>query len=225
MTFNLSFSGLFSRKKTIKNINAEELRKERIGLDNEERRLEKDIRRLNDDDQMILSEYAAASNSGNQHQKRILARKIQDVRSQINTLDQRHSFLTKQMRVVSGLILIKENEAFFKRLGANSKLDSMDMVELQQYVEQATIDGELTSEKLETLATAMNEANAAYCESEADGGLGEFMTGLDNELEQQGVITTEETSTEDLDTAISALDRELSKPKSSTEHNSESQAK
>lgn len=223
MTFNINLSGLFSRKKTIKNINAGDLRKERISLDNEERRLEKDISRLNSDDQQILSEYAAANNSGNEHQKRILARKLQDVRSQMKTLDQRHSFLTKQMRVVSGLILIKENEEFFKRLGTNSKLDAMDMVELQQYVEQATIDGELTSEKLETLANAMNEAGSAFSENEAEGGLGDFMAGLDNELEEQGVITTEDTSTEELDSAISALDRELNKPQPSNNANSESQ--
>ncbi len=216
MAFGKLLGGMFSRKKTIKSVTADDLHKERIGLENEERRLVKELDRLRKDDGQLISEYAAAGNSGDKHQKKILARRIQELRSQMGAVDQRHGFLTKQMRVVNGLTVIKENDAFFERLGANSKLNNMDLVELQQYVEQATIDGELTNEKLETLVSTMNEANAALADSEADTGLNDFMGSLDAELGEQGLIASADTSNEELDQAISALDKELAKSPSRT---------
>ncbi len=43
MAFGKLLGGMFSRKKTIKSVTADDLHKERIGLENEERRLVKEL--------------------------------------------------------------------------------------------------------------------------------------------------------------------------------------
>lgn len=208
------FEELFAKKKTIRSVTADDLRKERIGLENEERRLLKDVELRQKDDDQLLSEYAAASQSGNDRQKRLLARRIQEVRNQMSTLDQRHGFLSKQMRVVNGLLTIKENEAFLVRLGANSKLAQMDLTELQRYVEQATVDGELSNEKLESLVATMNEAGESFARSEANAGLDELMKDLDQTVQARVPANAQAQkldSAPGLDQAISALDQELAR--------------
>lgn len=212
MKFGNLFEGLFPRKKTIRSVTPDDLRKERIGLENEERRLIKDLELRQKDDAQLLSEYAAASQAGNDRQKKILARRVQELRSQMTSLDQRHGFLSKQMRVVNGLITIKENEAFLARLGANSKLAQMDLAELQHYVEQATVDGELTNEKLETLVATMNEAGETFARSESDTGLDAFMEDLDKTVQtREPAQPLEPAITPNIDQAITALDQEIAR--------------
>lgn len=207
MTLNLRITDLFTRRKTIKTIKAEDLRKERIGLENEERRLEKDLGRMRGDEQRLRAEYAVATEAKDTHQRRVLARRLQDVGKQMGNLDQRHAILLKQMTVVSGLAQIKDNEAFFERIGASSAINRMDIVELQQYVEQASLDGELNNERLAQLVESMDQANSAL--SGGDEALDDFMADLDAQIEADPTVGVDLADDRALDDAIDALDRQL----------------
>ncbi len=223
MTFNIT--NLISRKKSLKNVNANDLNKERINLENEERKIEKSVARLHKDDQQLLSEYAAAKSSNDKHQQSMLARKIQEVRHRMQSQDTRHCLITKHMRTVNGLMVLKENEAFFKRIGANSVINNMDMVELQSYVEQATADGELTSEKLESLVATMDEASQVMMEGDGDSGLENFMAGLDNEVAGTVEAIADTRGNQELDSAIDVLDREIARNQTGVEAVSDSNNK
>jgi len=206
MAFDFNVSNLFSRKKTIQNIKADELRREEIGLQNEERRIEKDINRLRADEQQIISEYTAANANNDQDRKKFLARKIQEFRSKKASYDKRHDTLSKQKRMISGLILIKENTEFLARINGSSKINSMDMVEIQAFVEQATLDGDLTNDKLENLVKAMDDSSNDYATNEVDSELGDLMAELDatvvNNSNQDSL-----TSNSDLTQIIDSLDK------------------
>ncbi|MCK5870397.1 MAG: hypothetical protein KAG45_07125 [Methyloprofundus sp.] len=221
MAFGINIGNLFSRKKTLQTIKADELRKEEIGLQNEERRIEKDINRSLADEQQIKSEYAVANSQNDAHKKKMLARKLQEVRSKTNAFDKRHDTLIKQKRMISGLILIKENTEFLDRITGGSKINSMDMVEIQAFVEQATLDGELTNDKLENLVKAMDDSAGSYGQNESDTDLTDLMTELDAEMDTS---TTDEAtylaSNSEIDQAMQALDKELSSQKKSERSNS-----
>ncbi len=154
----------------------------------------------------MLEEYAAAQRVRDSHQARFVARKLQEVREQAKALDVRHAFLTKQMRMVNGLILIKENDRFF---AANSRLADMDLADLQMYVEEATSEGELTQDRVDTLLQTMDDVTS---QSNAAGGssLSDFMAGLDVEADRAGLAQENNVSTQALDHALTAVDRELS---------------
>lgn len=203
MKLNITIGSWWPRRATIRDLGIEELRRTRIGLDNEERRIERDIEKKRADDGKLVSEYGAAKADGNCQQMRIQARRLQDLRERVKNLDQQHATVVRQMRVVNGLVLIKENEAFLRRIGENGRLDSIDLGQLQAYVEEATLEGELTRDRLTMLVETMNDACAS---SDPDGeDLAEFMASLDAEVEGRPLPSTNG----DLDDAIAAVEREL----------------
>lgn len=198
---------LFGRRKTIQSIAGEDLRRERLGLDNEERRLKKDVDRVRDDDRRLLAEYAEARKSNNASQLKFIARKIEELRDQMKSFDHRHAFLSKQMRILNGIILLKENESFLKRVGSSAL--SMDLTELQMYVEEATSNGELTQERLDNLLQTMSDSTGQANASE-DRSLEGFMRDLDAEVEHGGsMIEAAGPSAGELDSALASIDREL----------------
>lgn len=197
---------LFGRKKTIQAVSGEDLRRERLGLDNEERRLKKDIDRVREDDRRLLAEYAAAKKSNDSPQLKFIARKIEELRDQGKSLDHRHAFLTKQMRILNGLILIKENEAFLRRVGSTAL--NMDLTELQMYVEEATSSGELTQERLDMLLQTMNDSSG-HASAGQDKALDDFMRDLDAEV-SGGDVEAPGLGNGELDAALASIDRELS---------------
>lgn len=198
---------LFGRRKTIQSIASEDLRRERLGLDNEERRLKKDIDRVRDDDRRLLAEYAEARKSNNASQLKFIARKIEELRDQMKSFDHRHAFLSKQMRILNGIILLKENESFLKRVGSTAL--SMDLTELQMYVEEATSSGELTQERLDNLLQTMSDSTGQANASE-DRSLEGFMRDLDAEVERDGsMVEAAGPSAGELDSALASIDREL----------------
>lgn len=206
MAFDFNVSNLFSRKKNIQNIKADELRREEIGLQNEERRIEKDINRLRAEEQQIISEYSSAKANNDEDRKVRLARKIQEFRSKRASYDKRHDTLSKQKRMISGLILIKENTEFLARITGSSKLNSMDMVEIQAFVEQETLDGDLTNDKLANLVKAMDDSSNDYATNEVDSELGDLMAELDaTALDNSNQDSL--TSNSDLTKIIDSLDK------------------
>jgi len=207
MAFDFISNLFSSRPKTFEDVKVEDLQKERIHLENEERRLIKEMTRMQENDRQLLSEYAAAKAANDPTQQKILGRKLQELRHQIKSQDQRHGVLTKHKRMVSNLLVLKDNQAFFERLGANSILNKMDLVELQSYVEQAAADGELNNEKLETLIATMDETNATLSQSLGDDNLDDFLADLDGEIEEQGLVAENSISDEELEAALNTLEK------------------
>lgn len=198
---------LFSRHKTIQSIAGEDLRRERLGLDNEERRLKKDIDRVREEDRRMLAEYAEAKKANDAPQMKFIARKIEELRDQTKSVDHRHAFLTKQMRILNGLIMLKENESFLKRVGSTAL--SMDITELQMYVEEATSSGELTQERLDSLLQTMSDSSG-HASAGEDRSLEGFMRDLDAEVEHKDLAQEASgPSVGELDSALASIDREL----------------
>jgi hypothetical protein len=163
------------RTKTIQGLTMAHLVRQRVALDNEERRLRKNMAEVQAEDQRLLYEYEAARRSGEVGQQRFVARRLQEVREHALNLDNRHAWLMRQMRVTNGLMTIKDNEAFF--LSQRSQLMNLDLQELQAWVEQATTQGELNMERLDMLLLSLGEANshAAGRSDDLEG----FMAALD----------------------------------------------
>ena len=203
MPFTLSFPFWVSAKNnlptTIKDINAEELNKERLKLENEERRLAKEIIKVQTDRSLALQEYHAARENGEEHQAKLVARRIKNIENQLGGLDFRHNTLNKQQRMTSGLIVLKENEAFISNLADSSHLNSMDMVELQSWVEQATEEGELTNEHLEDMISTM-DVSFDSSSLQNDKSMDDYMASLDNEVPV--AISTQVASSKALDDTI-----------------------
>lgn len=194
-------------KNTITCVTADSLRSERIALQNEERKLGKDLGRLSEERERLVQEYSVARDLGDEQQKKCVARRFEEIKDQQKALDSSHAFLTKRMRVLNGILRIKEKEAFLKRVG--SSVLNLDLIELQAFVERATDDGELTDERLDTLLETMGDA-ADRASSVEDAGLVSVVSELDTLADARvGSHSKAGVSGGSLDAAIAGIDREL----------------
>lgn len=179
---------LFSSKKiksplnrNLQQVDLADLRKERITLDNEERRLQKQNASVQQQRLRVLQEYHTAREQGADHQAKIIARQLKNIDDQLRGFDLRHDTLNKQQRMVNGLMVLKENESFITRIAGNSRLNQMNLVELQNWVEQATEKGDLTTERLEQMIGTM-DSNFDTSHAQPDVNLDDYMANLDKEM-------------------------------------------
>jgi len=138
-------SGLFSGKRKFSNIDLDELRKERIRLEQTEMGLVEEVEQIEAQKQELFSQGAAEKS---QRLQLIAARKIKELDAKAKQRDKGLTVVSHKARVLSGLISIKENEAILQDMGISSLVSGMDLVSLAKYIDQATVDGELRMERL-----------------------------------------------------------------------------
>jgi hypothetical protein len=201
-------SNLFGKKqRTLKDLTTDDLRREQLGLQQEQLRLDRELERLDKDESQLKNEYAEASTPT---QKKSIARKIQDLRTRRLGAETRVSYLQKMLRSVNGFLLIKENMAFFDKMGVASALARMDMSEIEAFINDATVEGALQQDKLAALLQAVDDGVTTISESATDGSLDELMAELDGEVTQQPVSAGTETD-RDLSEVMSELDAAISR--------------
>jgi hypothetical protein len=200
--------GLFGKKKrTLRDLSLDELSRERIVLQQEQRKLDVEIERLLKDDAQLKSEYAEAVNPT---QKRIIARKIQDVRMRQQGVEAKSTHCHKMLQTVNNFTLIKENMVFFERMGVASVLTTMDMAEIESFINEAVVEGTLQQEKLATMLQQVTEGAQQITAAGSDVSLDELMADLDREVAAEAVPAAP-TRDAELDQVMSELDAAITR--------------
>lgn len=145
--------GLFTQKKTIDQVDAEELRRERIKLEQNENRMVREIEQV---EQQKEEFFRKGVEGGSQRQKLQIARKIKELDAQVKTKDKQLALISKNLRVLSGLAQIKENQKLLADLGVSGLLSSMDLGQIQEYVERATVEGQFQMERFAGLLDVLD---------------------------------------------------------------------
>ena len=167
------FSNIFQgKKKNLKKISVDELRREQIKLTQEERKL---VAKVDEIETKKKALFNQGLNEGSEAKKRILARdfKVQD--SKLVSLERTLKIFSKQIRILNGFLSIKENEKLFQTMGISKLINNMDIVKLQEYVEAATTEGEFMMEKFSSILSVMEDQEAALGEFSNDHDIEEIM--------------------------------------------------
>jgi hypothetical protein len=177
-------SKIFGRKKrpTLKQLPLDDLKREQLTVQNELRKLENENDKKEKDEWQLKEEYKAAHVAGRDSLKRSVAQKLQNVQMRRTGLDTRLAYTNKMYQTVTGLLIIKENMAFFEKLGVGSVISDMDLGELENYVAEATIEGTLQQEKLAAMLQGINDGVSQLSGVSQDASIGDFMAELDAEL-------------------------------------------
>jgi len=144
--------GLFTGKKSLEKISIDELRKERLRLEQIEQRVGRDVDDLEKRKQQL---FVKGKDEASQRQQVAIARKIKELDATGKGKDKQLAMISRQMRVLSGLITIKENQSLVQELGVSSIVSRMDIGELQKYVERATVAGQFQMERFAEILKAM----------------------------------------------------------------------
>ena len=151
-------------------------------MQNELRKLEIENDKIEKDEWQLKEEYKAAHATGRESLKRSVAQKLQNLQMRRRGIDTRLAYTNKMYQTVTGMLIIKENMAFFEKLGVGSVISDMDLGELENYVAEATIEGTLQQEKLAAMLQGINDGVSQLSGVSQDAGIGDFMAELDAEL-------------------------------------------
>ncbi|KPK61771.1 MAG: hypothetical protein AMK73_07795 [Planctomycetes bacterium SM23_32] len=157
---------LIDRGNRIENITVDELKREQIRIEQMERRLGREVDDLDTQKQKL---FAEGTNEASQRRRVMVARKIKQLDSRARAKAQQLALFNKHLRIVDGLLQIKENMALLDELKVGSVVSKMPLSELSEYVERATVEGQFEMEKFTTLLGALEGAmDTAEVEEDAD---------------------------------------------------------
>jgi len=175
---------LFGGKKrpTLKQLPLDTLKREQLTVQHELNNLEKENEKLEKTESQYKEEYRAAHAAGRDSLKRSVAQKLQVHRMRRKGIDTQLAYTNKMFQTVTGMLIIKENMAFFERLGVGSVISNMDLGELENYVTEATVEGTLQQEKLAAMLQGITTGVERLSGVSQDTGIGDLMAELDAEL-------------------------------------------
>lgn len=145
-----------AKKLTLDKVKLDDLKREKIKLENDIRLLEKEEEQVNSNRESREDEYRAAHTAGKEVQKRAVIRKLETLKVQSQGITSRIKTCYAIYQTTIGLIAVKENQAFYERLGVGALVMKMDIDELQTFIQNATIEGEFRNEQLARLLGATN---------------------------------------------------------------------
>jgi hypothetical protein len=170
------------KKPTLKQLPLDDLKREQLTVQNELRKLEIENDKIEKDEWQLKEEYKAAHAAGRESLKRSVAQKLQNLQMRRKGVDTRLAYTNKMYQTVTGMLIIKENMAFFEKLGVGSVISDMDLGELENYVAEATIEGTLQQEKLAAMLQGINDGVTQLSGVSQDASIGNYMAELDAEL-------------------------------------------
>jgi hypothetical protein len=138
-------------------IKLEDLTRKKVQLDQKERMILADVKKYEAEKRKLFEEGVR---NASEREQRVLARRMKGLDQQAKNCDSMLQDISKQMRIVDGLIQIKERVRMNKELGLESIFQNMDLTELVGVIEQASVDGEVNSKNLDQVLSAMEKANA-----------------------------------------------------------------
>ncbi len=147
--------GLFGGKsKTLESVSIDELRRERIRIEQEESR---QIKKLNEIEHNKQTLFEKGTDEPSQRQQVIVARKIKELDQQGRNYDQTLKLLSRQLRIISGFLHVKENKQLLEKTAVSSLLAKMDLADLQRFIEAATVEGQFQMDKFEHILGTLED--------------------------------------------------------------------
>ena len=173
---------LFGKKNSLKKLKLEELKKEQIRLTQEERKL---VNKFDEFEAQKKAVFDQGLKNSSEAKRRILAREYKTVDTKIKHLETNLKFFSKQIRIINGLMAIKENERIFENMGVSNLINKMDISELQQYVEEASTEGEFMMDKFTSLLEVMEDQEKVLTDHQDEKDIEEIMDTW-REMESMG---------------------------------------
>ena len=104
---------------------------------------------------------------------------IKELDGRAKAKEQQLAFFHKHLRIVDGLLQIKESMALLKELKIGSIITNMSVEELTAYVEKATIQGQFEMDKFTGLLESLDGAMAATEDVAVDSDLTAIVAAME----------------------------------------------
>ena len=138
-------------------VTLDSLKKEKIILEQEEKKTLTRLREIEGRKRQLFSDGVTSSIS--EREQMVLARKIKELDVEAASLDGLLQVFAKQMRVINGLVQVKERSLVLSSTSSNI-LAQLSMDDVMRYVNLSSADGEFQMTKFDDLLRTM-ELNAS----------------------------------------------------------------
>jgi len=200
MAFLDKIRGLLGRENQIEKISVEELKHEKIRVEQMEKRLSREVQDLESQKQKL---FLKGKDEASNRQRLMLARKIKQLDSRGRVKGQQLGLFSKHLGIIDGLLQVKENMALLQQFKLGSVVSKMPLAELTAYVEKASVEGQFEMEKFTTLLGAL-EGSMEMSEEEEGEDVKAIMVAM-----EEAHAAEEAGSAEDVDAAMAKVDEIL----------------
>ena len=176
MTLLDGIKGLLSGRKGIDRVSVDELKREKIRLEQMERRVSQEVDGIEADKHRL---FLKGKDEEGSRQRLTAARKIKELDARARNKQQQLGFFHKHLRIVDGMLQIKENMAMLKELNVGSLITNMSVEELTSYVEQSTIEGQFEMDKFTSLLESLDGAMASTEDADTDSDLQSIVAAME----------------------------------------------
>lgn len=145
------------KKISLHELPMDDMKKEKIRLEQEERKM---LARLREVESQKKALFAEGVQKASDREMRVFARRIKDLDVEANNMDRMLQIISKQMRSINGLIMLKERASMASESGLLQLIQGIDLQELLVYIDRASVDGEFQIDKFDELIRALEEADA-----------------------------------------------------------------
>ena len=174
---------IFGHKKTLSELNRQELRKEEILLTKQRDRLFKRIEQFGAEKQKIFQQGAMQKSP---ELRKALAQQF-ELKTQEQLMAARELTLrSKELMTVSRLRMVKENSEAGKATGRLNLTDK-DVAKIGQWIEDDSVSQDVYRDRLDTLLDIGGQADRDALESTGLTGAGQELMNIWNELDRGGV--------------------------------------
>ena len=198
---------IFNRKKTLSELDRQELRKEEILLTKQRDRLFKKIEQISGDKQKIFQQGAAQKSP---ELRKALAQDF-ELKTQEQLMSARELNLrSKELLTVSRLRMVKENTERGRALGRLNLTDK-DVAKISQWIEDDSVSQDMYQDRLNQILELGAQSDKDALASAGLSGAGQELMNIWNEMDR-GAIKHEE-AFEEADKAVrrraSAMEKEM----------------
>jgi hypothetical protein len=174
---------IFGHKKTLSELNRQELRKEEILLSKQRDRLFKKIELIANDKQKIFQQGASQKSP---ELRKSLAQQF-EMKTQEQLMAARELTLrSKELMTVSRLRLIRENNESGKATGRLNLTDK-DVVKISQWIEDDAVSQDVYRDRLDTLLELGGQVDQESVESAGLTSAGQELMNIWNEMDKGAV--------------------------------------
>lgn len=187
---------LFSRKKTLSQLDRQALRKEEILLTRQRDRLFKKIETIGVDKQKIFKQGATQKSP---ELRKALAQDF-ELKTQEQLMSARELNLrSKELLTVSRLRMVKENNEKGRALGRLNLTDK-DVAKISQWIEDDAVSQDMYTERLNTILELGGQSDKDALAAAGLSSAGQELINIWNEMDRGGV--KEEAAFEEADKAV-----------------------
>ncbi len=157
---------VFRRGTRLEDVDVDELTREKVRVEQIERRISREFDRTEGQKEQL---FRRGTDRTGRRWRTMLARKIKQLDRRARAKEQQLALLSRHLRIIDGLLRVKENLATLRQLELGSVISAMPLSDLTEYVEKASVEGQFEMEKFARLVGVLDGTlDAEDYEDEAD---------------------------------------------------------